>query len=149
MSPQRRSETLLASRSLTDRIYSGLDVTGEMESIAQQSLGDTVVATDNDLLGFAACHVGRGTEAGNGTCYLKFGAARTRDGFTALLEAAESFAVGRRAERIVAGMNTARVEAYEAMLRTGFRVSRTGVAMHRPNAPGFSRPGVFVIDDWR
>jgi len=24
-----------------------------------------------------------------------------------------------------------------------------GVTMHRPNEPGYSRPGAFVIDDWR
>ena len=46
-------------------------------------------------------------------------------------------------------MNAARVEAYEEILQAGFRITLTGISMHRPNDPGFSRAGVFVIDDWR
>ena len=35
------------------------------------------------------------------------------------------------------------------MLTHGFRTDIQGVAMHRPNEPGYSRPGVYLIDDWR
>jgi hypothetical protein len=35
------------------------------------------------------------------------------------------------------------------MMERGFRIERSGVAMHRPQEPGYSRPGVYVIDDWR
>ncbi len=35
------------------------------------------------------------------------------------------------------------------VLRRGFRIGMLGVAMHKPNKEGFSRPGVYVIDDWR
>jgi hypothetical protein len=35
------------------------------------------------------------------------------------------------------------------MLGAGFRTDFLGVTMHRPNEPGYSRAGVYVIDDWR
>ncbi len=35
------------------------------------------------------------------------------------------------------------------MLARGFSTDFQGVAMHRPCEPGYSRPGVYVIDDWR
>jgi len=56
---------------------------------------------------------------------------------------------GPRQPRIVAGMNTARHEAYRMMLARGFHTDATGIAMHRLNQPAYNRPGVFVIDDWR
>jgi len=31
----------------------------------------------------------------------------------------------------------------------GFRTEVSAVALHRPNEPGYSRPGLFVLDDWR
>ncbi len=149
----QRSEALSACQGLTDGIYSGLDVTPEVESIEKQSLGETVLVVDPNLLAFATCHVGPGSEAGSGVCYIKFGAAapgpRAREHFRRLLEACEVFAGNAGATRIVAGVNASRPEAYEEMLSAGFRVSLTGISMHRPNEPGFSRPGVFVIDDWR
>ena len=49
----------------------------------------------------------------------------------------------------MAGVNTARQEAYEKMLERGFRTEILGIAMHTPNEPGFSRPGIYVLDDWR
>jgi GNAT superfamily N-acetyltransferase len=150
---QRRVQVLSACRRLTDRIYPGLDVTPEIESIRAQSLGDTVLLTEPDLVGLAACHVGAGSEAGSGICYIKFGAAApgvgARRDFRALLDACEAFAEAAGATRIEAGVDAARIEAYEEMLSAGFRISHTGLSMHRPNESGFSRPGVFVLDDWR
>jgi hypothetical protein len=35
------------------------------------------------------------------------------------------------------------------MIERGFRTLISGVAMLRPNAPGFNRPDCFVIDDLR
>jgi hypothetical protein len=35
------------------------------------------------------------------------------------------------------------------MLARGFRTFLEGVAMQRPNEPGYNRPDCFVIDDWR
>jgi hypothetical protein len=51
--------------------------------------------------------------------------------------------------RLVAGVNTARHEAYRLMLERNFRTEIQGVSMHRPNEAGYNRPGVFLIDDWR
>jgi hypothetical protein len=35
------------------------------------------------------------------------------------------------------------------MLGHGFRADMQGVAMQRSNDPGYNRPGVYVMDDWR
>ena len=60
-----------------------------------------------------------------------------------------ALASARGLANVVAGVNTAREEAYAALLGRGYRIDRLGVAMHRPNEPGYSEPGVYVIDDWR
>jgi hypothetical protein len=49
----------------------------------------------------------------------------------------------------LAGVNLAREEAYRHMLSSGFRTQIQGVAMHRPNEAGYSRSGLFMLDDWR
>ena len=149
-----QQEALAACRQLTDAIFDGLDVGFEIESIYQQSLGETVLIWGaNGLKSFAACHIGPGTEAGSGICYLKFAAAApgpdARIYFIDLLRACEAFAMTAGASQMVAGVNAARQEAYEEMLLAGFQMVRTGIAMNYPNQPGFNRPGVFVIDDWR
>ena len=43
----------------------------------------------------------------------------------------------------------AREEAYRQMKALGFRTAFQGVALQRDNQPGFCRPGLYVIDDWR
>jgi len=35
------------------------------------------------------------------------------------------------------------------MVGRGFRTELMGVAMQKANAPGFNRPGIYVLDDWR
>ena len=69
--------------------------------------------------------------------------------FTRLLTACEALAVERGVPRLVAGVNTARREAYRAMLACGFRTDVQGLAMDRPDEAGYNRPGVYIIDDWR
>ena len=105
------------------------------------------------LRGFAVCHVGPGTEAGSGACYVKFAAVRpgsdAAGDFDALLDACERFAAARGATQLVAGVNTAREGAYRRMLARGFRTAIQGVAMQSPNEAGFNRPDVFIVDDWR
>ena len=49
----------------------------------------------------------------------------------------------------VAGVNTGRHEAYQHLLNSGFRTELQGVAMERPNEPGYNRAGIYLIDDWR
>ena len=119
-----------------------------------QALGDTVLLwSDDKLTGFAICHSGAGTEAGSGACYVKFGAARPgrhaeRD-FDRLLHACEEFARARGAARLSAGVNAGRDQAYRLMLARGFRTEFLGLTMNKPNEPGYNRPDVYLIDDWR
>jgi GNAT superfamily N-acetyltransferase len=149
-----RLETIRAARDLTSRLYDGLDLAGEIRAVHTQDLGDTVLVWDDaGLAGLAICHRGPGSEAGSGACFVKFGAARPganagRD-FERLLDACESFAASHGARRLIAGGNMAREEAYQALVARGFRTDLQGVSMHRPNEPGYSRPGAYVIDDWR
>jgi hypothetical protein len=37
----------------------------------------------------------------------------------------------------------------QMMLARGFRTDFQGVAMHKPNEPGYNKPGIYLIDDWR
>ncbi len=140
---------------VTGSVFDGLDLRSEIEAVATQGLGDTVLLRDDDgrLTGFAVCHIGPGSEAGSGTCYVKFAAVRTgRDAgehFGRLLEACETLAAARGAAKVVAGVNTARLEAYRSMLARGYRTAMQGVAMHRGAEPGYDRAGTYVIDDWR
>ncbi|MGA7044224.1 MAG: hypothetical protein WBY71_11180, partial [Nitrososphaeraceae archaeon] len=41
------------------------------------------------------------------------------------------------------------IEAYLKMIAHGFRTDIQGVAMQRHNEPGYNRPDVYFIDDWR
>jgi len=154
LTASERADALNACRNLTGAIYEGLDVSREIEAVAAQELGETVIVrTDGPLAGFAVCHFGPGSEGGSGACYVKFGAARpgpaVEQDFDRLLAACEHMAAGSGLSRIVAGMNLARHEACRAMFERKFRTDFQGVAMHRPNEAGYHRPGVFVIDDWR
>ncbi len=149
-----RENIITACRQLTDSIYGGLDLTGEIDAVANQNLGDTVLLWRGDqLAGLAVCHCGPGTEAGSGTCYIKFGgvgsgAAADQD-FAHLLDACEQMAANRNLTRLFAGVNTARHEAYRQMLARGFRTDIQGVVMSRPNEAGYNRSAVYLIDDWR
>jgi hypothetical protein len=149
-----RGRSMADCRALCEAIHEGLDVRCEIESVAVQGLGDTILLGDGDRLdGLAVCHVGPGTEAGSGTCYVKFAAVRpgpsAGEGLKRLLDSCAALGVARGATRLLAGVNTARHEAYAALLSLGFRTEFQGVTMHRPNVPGYSRPGVFILDDWR
>lgn len=154
LSESDKTTALEGSRSLTGALFAGLDVSSVIRSIQANALGDTVLLwDDSELVAFAACHCGPGTEAGSGACYVKFAAVRPgqRESryFTELLAACESYAALNGATRLVTGVNTSRQEAYEQMQRQGFRIQTLGIAMHMPNDPGFSRPGAYVLDDWR
>ena len=58
-------------------------------------------------------------------------------------------AAERGLQRIEAGVNLSRRQAYRQMLQRGFRIDFQGVAMHKPDAPAYNRPDAFVVDDWR
>lgn len=154
LSENTRSEFLSRCRELANGIHPGLDLTAEIETTTRLALGDTVLLTDGDrLTGFAICHCGKGTEAGTGNCYAKFAAVEGGDSarqlFNRLLDDCESLAARRGMGTLQAGVNLSRQETYRCLLERGFRTSFQGVAMHRPNSAGYSRPGVWVIDDWR
>ena len=150
-----RTEYLRLASELTNAIYDGLDLRSEIRAITAQGLGDTVVllSDGSGLSGFALCHCGADTEAGSDTCYIKFAAAwpgkKAAQLFDRLLDACNSFAASRQVKRIEAGVNLARQETHQKMLARGFKTAFQGVTMHKPNEPGYSRSGVYVIDDWR
>jgi GNAT superfamily N-acetyltransferase len=153
----QRSAVLAACRDLTSSIYDGLDLRAEIESIQAQRLGDTVLLWDDrddtKLVALAACHLGPGSDAGSGACYIKFGAARpgprAAETFDALLAACSALGAARGLTRLSAGVNTARHEAYRQMLARGFRADMHSIIMQRDDHPGYNRPGVYLLDDWR
>jgi GNAT superfamily N-acetyltransferase len=143
-----------AVRDLTEAVYPGLDVSLEIESVLAQGLGDIVLIDDaSGVQGVAICHVGAGTEAGSGACYVKFGAVRPGPDaerlFGLLIDACHALAAERGVPALVAGANAGRDRAWRVLADRGFRRSFQGVAMHRPNEPGYSTSDSFVIDDWR
>jgi predicted N-acetyltransferase YhbS len=151
--PADKLQALASCREMTGLLYDGLDVSFEIEAVDAQRLGETLIRFENSrATALAVCHLGPGTEAGSGVCYVKFGCVRPGTGapaeFERLISACEGLAAASQA-RLTAGVNFSHHEAYRAMLARGFRVDQQGVAMHRDNEPGFCRPGLFVMDDWR
>ena len=154
LAEDEKEECLKACAELTSSIYFGLDLTHEIRSVDKQNLGDTVLTWNSgNLAGFAVCHVGAGTEAGSGKCYIKFGAVRSGPDaakqFRHLLEACHEFALTSGVNTLAAGVNLARVDAYREMREAGFRASMQGIAMERNGDPGYNRKDVFAMDDWR
>lgn len=154
LAPAARADALVACRGLAETLYPGLDLGGEIRATTELGLGDTVLVLDGETIaGFAVCHLGAGTEAGSGTCYAKFAAVGcgpdAERHFTALLAACASFAAEGGATTLVVGVNLARDRAYVQLQRLGFRTIIQGVAMHRPNEPGYCRSDVYALDDWR
>ncbi|MDQ4066485.1 MAG: GNAT family N-acetyltransferase, partial [Thermoproteota archaeon] len=101
-------------RDLTNQIYNGLNLEMEIYSVEKQRLGDTILLREDNknkgtLTAMAICHCGPGTEAGSGTCYVKFGAVRPSPDSTAyfddLLAVCESFAESQQLSRVSAGVN--------------------------------------------
>jgi GNAT superfamily N-acetyltransferase len=140
---------------VTDATYPGLDVTREIEATVTQKLGDTVIVVDDVGGGdaFAVCHTGAGSEAGTGTCFVKFGAALpgpgAEDRFARLLTACEAFAAEEGAKAVVAGINSGRRRAHQALLDRGYKAQMIGVTMHKPDESAYHDDHAWVIDDWR
>ena len=150
-----RASLLDEIRELTDSVFRGLDLEREIVALETQRIGDTLVLPgDDELDGVAVCHCGAGSEAGSNTCYVKVAAVRpgagAADRFERLLDACEGFAADSEVERLVAGVNTGRLDAYRRLLSRGFRIEQIGVAMHlRPGEPALDTPEHYVIDDLR
>ena len=151
----RRDPVLDEIRGLTDRVFRGLDLGREIVAVFEQGIGDTVlVRTNGTLEGMAVCHCGAGSEAGSDTCYVKFAAVHPGEGaamsFERLLDGCEVFAAESGMGRLVAGVNTGRLDAYRRMLARGYRAERLGVSMRlRPEGPHYDTPAHYVIDDLR
>lgn len=151
---EKQMEMVQECAQLTGSIMEGLDLKKEIVSVGSQRLGDTILLKDGGrAAAMAICHCGPGTEAGSGTCYIKFGAVRPSQNservFDSLLDACERYARSQKATRLVGGTNTGRHNAYRKMIDRGFRTDMQGIAMHRPNEPGYNRDEIFLIDDWR
>jgi GNAT superfamily N-acetyltransferase len=150
-----RRDVETACRELTDLLYDGLDLGAEIRTATARNLGDTLVLWEgaSRLAGFAVCHWGPASEAGEGCCYVKFGAVRPGNGdvsrFDALLDGCGSLAAGVGMPNVLAGVNLSHEEAYLQMVARGFRADIQVVTMHRPNEAAYSRPGLYVLDDWR
>lgn len=155
LSEEARAAALKSCRELTEEIYEGLDLGAEIRTVAARKLGDTVLLGDgaSRLAGFAVCHWGVASEAGEGCLFVKFGAVRPGPGaeerFARLLDACAALALSAGMPNLLAGVNMAREEAYRQLIARGFRAEIQGVTMHRPNDPGYSRAGIYLIDDWR
>lgn len=150
-----RTAAEAACREITDALYPGLDLTAEIRTVTARGLGDTLLLPDvsDRLAGFAICHWGPASEAGKDCCFVKFGAVRPGPGadrnFAALLDACRALAASVGMPHLLAGVNLAREEAHRHMTACGFRAEVNLVTLHRPNDPAYSRPGLYVLDDWR
>jgi GNAT superfamily N-acetyltransferase len=154
LSDAAKGDALRGSRDVTNTLYPGLDLAEEIRAVDDQGLGDTLLVAGADgIAGFAVCHYGPRSEAGAGTCFIKFGAVRdtpsAEKDYLRLLDACGSLAVAVGMGRVLAGANMARYEAYSHLVDRGFRTEIQGVAMNRKNDAGYCRPGVYIIDDWR
>jgi hypothetical protein len=118
---EEKKALLDGARRVAGSAYPGLDLEQDIRAADEQRLGDTVLLR----------------------------AAGGRKRFDRLLDAIERFAADRGAERVEAGVSMAREKAFHALRERGYRVGFQGIAMHRPNDPGYSKPAVFAIDDWR
>lgn len=154
LSADEQAEALSACRELTDSVFSGLDVTGEILSIGEQGTGETILVRDGArLCGLAVCHTGAGSEAGSGRAAVKLAAVRSGAGgaerLGRLLKAVEAWAASAGAPVVVAGTGSGRVGAWETLRGAGYRPFLQGISMHRDRDPGYDREDVFVLDDWR
>jgi GNAT superfamily N-acetyltransferase len=152
LGPAEQPATLERCLTLTGASFGGLDLRREISAIDAQHLGETILLDGAEgLAGIALCHIGAGTEAGDGALFVKFAAVRpgAASDFERLLDAIEGLAAARGAARIAAGVNTGRRDAHRRMIERGFREGFVGVAMHRPDGPGTLRPDLYIIDDWR
>lgn len=149
LTKDQREKAIDSCRKLTNRIDKGLDLAAEIRAALRQGTGDVVLAGARGVPdAFAICLNGPGSEGGQKTCYVKFGAARDGNAFDKLLAACEAFSASRGAT-LEAGVNLAREDAFRRMRSRGYRVGNQGVAMQRPHADGFNRPDACIIDDWR
>jgi len=149
-----RAAAIAGCRRVADAVYAGLDATDEIEAVARLGLGDTALVRDGeDVVAFAVCHVGAGSEAGSGACLVKFGAvhpdAASAATFDRLLDACDALAAARGAQVLLVGVDLGTRVAYRHLLERGFRTEMQGVALHRPDDAGYLTRDALVLGDWR
>jgi predicted N-acetyltransferase YhbS len=154
LSDKERTPVIAECREIANQIYPGLDLTEEIAAVMKQKLGDVVlVRVRQNLEAFAICHFGLGTEGGPDRCYVKFGGVRpglsASAHFDLLLDGCEQLAVAKKLKCVFIGISTACHETYSQMITNGYRADYQGLGMHRDNNPGHSRPGLYVLNDWR
>lgn len=149
-----RTAAVAACRRITEALHPGLDASAEIDSALRLGLGDVVLVRDaGEVVGFAICHLGPGTEAGSGVCFAKFAAVRPGAGadgaFDRLLDGCARLARGRGTPRLSVGVSLACRAAYRRLLERGFRTEIQGVAMDRPDETAYHARDALVLDDWR
>jgi GNAT superfamily N-acetyltransferase len=145
---------LHACAALAGTVASGLDLTGELQAVDDLQLGANLLLASptGELEGFAACHFGPRSEAGEGICYVKFalvrGGEQAPQRLDRLLAACDGLAAANRQNSLMLGVNTGRRLAYQHLLNAGFNICILGITMHRGSG-GYDHPGSWVFDDWR
>jgi len=116
----------------------------EIKAVEKMSLGETAILFDENkkISGFTICHCGINTEAGNGRCYVKFGAVKansnSQSNFMNLLKACEDLAAEKGLSTLVAGTSMGRHNAYQYMLNQNFSIDFMGVSLHQPNNDAYN-----------
>ena len=154
LSKDGQKASIEACGALTGELLEGLDLRVEIHAVLSQGLGDVCLIHEGaTLAGFAVCHLGAGTDAGDGACYVKFGAAlpsaNAEHSFRRLVEAAEALATDTGLGYVTLGVNMGRRRAYDRISQSGYRTEILGVAMETHPERSTHRPDVYLIDDWR
>lgn len=149
-----RATARAACREIAAGYFPGLDPSSEIGAIESFDLGDVVLVREaREVVGFALCHCGPGTEAGSGLCFAKLAMVRPGAGaeaiFDRLLDECSRFACERGLAKVTAGVSLASRAAYRRLLVRGFRTEIQGVMMHRPDEPSYHSRDALVLDDWR
>ena len=152
---ENQDKYLDGCKQVANTVYPGLDLELEIKAVDKMNLGETVILFDEnkEIAGFAICHCGINTEAGNDKCYVKFGAVKSNSNaqgnFMNLLEACEELAITKGLSILTGGVNAGRYNAYQSMLNQNFSIDFLGVSLHQPNNDAFNIADRYVIDDWR
>ena len=154
-SKENQDKHLEECSKVTNTVYPGLDLTLEIKAVEKMNLGETIILSDEnkEIIGFAICHCGINTEAGDDKCYVKFGAIKSnsdsQNNFVDLLKACEELVVSKGLSTMIAGVNIGRYNAYQSMINQNFSIDFLGVALSRPNKDAYNIADRYVIDDWR
>ena len=140
---------------VANTVYPGLDLELEIKAVNKMNYGETVILfnENKEIAGFAICHCGMNTEAGNEKCYIKFGTVKAnsdaQSNFMNLLKACEELAVAKGLSILTGGVNAGRYNAYQSMLNQNSCIDFLGVSLHQPNNDAYNIADRYVIDDWR